>query len=52
VVITTGRVFHNLDYAASQISNAYMLQIQCDIDVDPRDVVDSLDEIAKVSVDQ
>ena len=50
--LLTARVFHTLDYATSTMSNAYTLQLQCDIGVDPQDVVDSLDEVAKVSVDR
>jgi hypothetical protein len=50
--LLTGRVFRNLDYAKSTMSNAYLQQIQCDADVDPQDVVDSLDDVASVSVSQ
>lgn len=50
--LLTTRVFHKLDYATSTMNNAYTLRIQCDTGVDPQDVVDSLDEVAQVSVDQ
>ncbi|MFE5409521.1 PASTA domain-containing protein [Microbacterium sp. NPDC056569] len=50
--LLTARVFRNLDYATSTMSNAYLLQIQCDADVNPQDVIDSLDEVAKVSVNR
>ena len=50
--LLTARVFHKLDYATSTMNNAYTLEIQCDTGVDPQDVVDSLDDVAKVSVDQ
>ncbi|WP_442575403.1 PASTA domain-containing protein [Microbacterium sp. F51-2R] len=48
--LLTGRVFHKLDYATSTMSNAYLLQMQCDTAVDPLTVVDSLDQVAKVTV--
>lgn len=50
--LLTTRVFHKLDFATSTMSNAYTLQVQCDIDVDPQDVVDSLDDVAQVTVDR
>lgn len=51
-VILTARVFQKLDYATSTMRNAYLLQLKCDLDVDPQDIVDSLDDVAKVSVGQ
>ncbi|GAA1995292.1 PASTA domain-containing protein [Microbacterium pumilum] len=50
--LLTARVFRNLDYATSTMSNVYTLEIQCDNGVDPEDVVESLDDIATVSVDE
>ncbi|MFF2277248.1 hypothetical protein [Agromyces sp. NPDC058126] len=49
--LMAARVFTNLDSAASQMSNAYSLQLACDADVDPLTQLSSLDEIAKVLVD-
>ena len=46
------RVFTNLDYATSQMSNAYALQIMCDPSVDPSTQLRSLDELGKIAVDQ
>lgn len=50
--IDAARVFTNLDYTTSQMANAYALILACDSGVDPLTVVDSLDEIAKITVDQ
>ena len=48
--LLTARVFRNLDYATSTMNNAYSLQVQCNAGVDPQSVVDSLDDVAKVTV--
>lgn len=51
-LLVAARVFANLDHATSQMSNAYSLQLACDAGIDPMTHVDSLDEIAKITVDQ
>ncbi|WP_130352515.1 hypothetical protein [Agromyces ramosus] len=50
--LVAARVFTNLDYTTSEMANAYSLQLACDAGVDPMTQLDSLDEIAKIVVDQ
>ena len=50
--LDAARVFTNLDYTTSQMANAYALTLACDVGTDPQTVVDSLDEIAKITIDQ
>jgi hypothetical protein len=50
--LMAARVFTNMDYTTSQMNNAYSLQLACDAGIDPMTQLDSLDEIAKIVVDQ
>ncbi|SFS17539.1 hypothetical protein SAMN04487846_3591 [Microbacterium sp. cf046] len=49
-VLLAARVFANLDYKASQMSNAYSMELLCSTGTVPEDVVDSLDEVASIIV--
>ena len=51
-LLVAARVFTNMDYTTSQMNNAYSLQLACDAGIDPMTQLDSLDEIAKIVVDQ
>lgn len=50
--LLTARVFDKVDYATTAMNNAYSMQLQCPVGGDPESVVDSLDEVAKISVSQ
>lgn len=49
-IVLAARVFHTLDYAASTMNNAYSMEVRCDPGIDPVDHLDSLYEVAKITV--
>ena len=50
-VLHSARVFTKMDYATSQMSNAYARQVECNSGTDPLTQLGSLDEIAKIVAD-
>jgi len=50
-ILVAVRVFTNLDSTASQMANAYALQLECDAGINPWTQLHSLDEFAQIVVD-